>query len=62
MEDLTAQELVKYTLRIVKHEYDGQTAEILGQQRRGSRHVNTLPPIFQEREAVENLTKGLAEL
>ena len=23
---------------------------------------NTLPPIFQEREAIENLTKGLAEL
>ena len=23
---------------------------------------DTLPPIFQEREAVENLTKGLAEL
>ena len=23
---------------------------------------DTLPPIFQEREAIENLTKGLAEL
>ena len=42
MEDLTAQELVKYTLRVVKHEYEGQAAGILGQQRRGSGHVDTL--------------------
>ena len=40
MEDLTAQELVKYTLRVVKHEYEGQTAGILGQQRQGSGYVD----------------------
>ena len=42
MEDLTVQELVKYTLLIVKHEYEGQTAGILGQQRRGPGHMDTL--------------------
>ena len=34
LEDHTTQELVEYTLQAVNREYEGQTARILGQQRR----------------------------
>ena len=35
-----AQELVRYTLKDVKHKYEGQTAGILEQQRQGSGHMD----------------------
>ena len=53
MEDLTTQELVKYTLRVVKHEYEGQTAGILGQQRRGSGHMDPSHRMRIQRKRVD---------
>ena len=53
LEDLTTQELVKYTLRIVKHEYEGQTAGILGQQRRGSGRMDTPHRMHIRRKRVD---------
>ena len=59
LEELTTQEFVRYTFQVVKRKYEGQTARILGQQRRRPGDTDMLIRMrIRRKREVEGLNEG----